>query len=95
MPPTANGHAARIDELQRRADNSVLDRQRVWERISAADRQMGVIENEVRHVREDIDNLDTKFSGQMRWVNRGLWTGAGFFAVLVVSVAGLILDLGA
>lgn len=85
---------ARIQELQRRADHSDADSQRVWERLSAADRQAGVIENEVRHVREDITDLDRKFSGQMRWISRGLWTGSGFFLLLIVSVVGMILGGG-
>lgn len=84
MATDGNGYMARIEELQRRAEHADADRQRVWERLSAGDRQMGVIENEVKHVREDVVALGHKLTAQTRWL---AGTALSFTALVVTIIA--------
>lgn len=84
---TGNGYMARIEELQRRADHTDEDRRRVWERLGADDKQMGVIENEIGHVREDVRELGEKLTAQSRWLAGACLTFTAL-AVAIVSVFG-------
>lgn len=82
-----NGYMARIEELQRRADHADNDRLRVWERIGATDRQMGVVETELHYLRDDVSSLGDKLTTHSRWL-AGACLSFTALAIAVVSVFG-------
>lgn len=87
METNGNGYMARIEELQRRATHCDTDRQRVWERLSAGDRQQGVIETEIQHVRGDVAALGDKLTSHARWL-AGACLSFTALAVTIVAVFG-------
>lgn len=91
-----NGHAARIDELTRRANACDVRAERQWEQLGRNSTAIAVVDKRVDGVEEDVAEIRTVVSemrDEFRASRRWLIGAALSFAGLALTAAGLIVAI--
>jgi hypothetical protein len=81
----ANGALERLNQLERRIADSEADRRDIWRQQGILEKAQAVTDEQAKGTREDLNEI----RNELRWVRRGMWAAAGFFAMLIIAVVQL------
>jgi hypothetical protein len=86
----ANGFAARLDELRRRADEADRIRREQWNVINGQGKELTGVDRDIKSIKDDLSELKKDFGEQFQWVRRGMWVAAGTFMTFILMLAGVL-----